>query len=71
MIIDVGSNGDEVKTVKRYLADKGYTMSDGEEFTQTDAASVKAWQEANGKTVTGTITENQYNAIVLGKEDKQ
>ena len=71
MIIDVGSNGDEVKKVKAYLAGKGYAMSDGTEFTKEDAVAVKAWQEANGKTVTGTITETQYNAIVLGKEDKQ
>lgn len=68
MLIDVGSGGNEVKAVKKFLSDRGYTVSGGSTFTSTDAEAVKAWQSATGKTVTGTISESQYNSIVLGKE---
>lgn len=69
MIIDVGSSGTEVSNVKNYLASKGYTVSSGDTFGETDTEAVKAWQRDTGKTETGTISENQYNSIVLGKED--
>jgi len=64
----VGSKGREVAEVVNYLRDKGYTSEIGGAFTEQLEKDVRAWQKATGKTVTGMITEAQYNNIVLGKE---
>ena len=63
-----GSKGREVADMMNYLRSKGYTSESGELYTAQFAEDVKAWQTATGKKVTGTITEAQYNNIVLGKE---
>ena len=63
-----GSKGSEVRTLKRFLASKGYAMPIPDVYNETIRDAVRAWQASAGKTVTGTITEAQYNAIVAGKE---
>lgn len=67
-LLAVGSQGREVADVINFLRSKGYTAEKGEYYTEQFAKDVEAWQKAAGKTVTGAITENQYNSIVLGKE---
>lgn len=67
-ILSVGSNGNEVKNVIKFLKGKGYTVPDGDVFTTLLETAVKQWQKTNGKTETGYITEAQYNKIVLGQE---
>ncbi len=66
--LDVGSKGAEVRSLIYYLREKGFTTESGEYYSAQLAEDVKAWQAATGKKVTGSITENQYNNIVLGKE---
>ena len=66
--LSVGSKGREVEELLGYLHKKGYTAVTGDLFTAQLAEDVKAWQADSGKTVNGMITEAQYNAIVLGKE---
>lgn len=68
MILDIGSTGNEVKNVRKYLSALGYTTGSGDVFTAADRDAVKAWQKDTGKTETGTITERQYNDIVLKKD---
>ena len=67
-ILDVGSTGKEVRAVISFLRTKGLTTESGSHYTAQLAQDVKAWQAATGKEVTGSITEAQYNQIVLGKE---
>lgn len=67
-VLSMGSKGSEVRTLKRFLASKGYTMPIEDYYNETIRDAVKSWQASEGKTVTGTITESQYTAIVLGKE---
>lgn len=69
MIIDVGSVGREVKVVKSFLNRWGYQTSKGDTFSEMDRKAVTAWQTKTGKKATGTISESQYNAIVLRKEE--
>ena len=68
--LSTGSKGDEVETVTAFLADKGYNVEETSEYTSEVAEAVKTWQANNGKSETGTITESQYNRIVLGQEDE-
>ena len=70
-VMDLGSKGDDVRSLKGYLVNQGYTFDSGNEYTDEVAAAVRDWQAANGKEVTGTITEAQYNDIILGKEDAE
>lgn len=67
-VLDIGSKGDEVKSVARYLKKKGY-LTDIElvnsTYNQTLANAVKAWQRATGKEATGAVTEKQYNSMIL------
>ena len=67
-VLDVGSNGKEVRAVVAFLRNKGLTTVSGSQYTKQLAQDVKAWQLATGKPATGSITEAQYNSIVLGKE---
>jgi len=67
-LLSQGSKGREVAEMMNYLRDKGYTSERGELYTEQFAEDVKAWQTATGKNVTGTISESQYNSIILGKE---
>lgn len=67
-VLSLGSKGSEVRTLKRFLASKGYAMPIPDVYNETIRDAVRAWQASAGKTVTGTITEAQYNAIVAGKE---
>lgn len=64
-VLSVGSKGEEVKSVARRLAALGYNPSSGDEYTEETASAVRKWQRANGHTVTGTITEAEYNRLVL------
>lgn len=64
-----GSKGREVEEMMYYLREKGFTNENSKLFTAQFAEDVKAWQAATGKEVTGMITEAQFNAIVLGKEE--
>lgn len=68
-VLDVGSSGEEVKKMRVYLNNQGYTNPNDTgsiyDYTAEFADSVKRWQKDNGKTVTGTITESQYNEIVI------
>ena len=60
-----GSKGSEVKTLQSHLRGKGYKITDDTGYygaSTTDA--VKAWQEASGYTVTGSVSEKQYNSLV-------
>ena len=65
MLLDVGSKGAEVTSLTRRLAAWGYLPKATDVYTSDVASAVKAWQSDNGKTVTGTITESQYNSLVL------
>lgn len=68
-LLAYGSESEEVKEMIRYLGSKGYDVpASGKVFDKQMEAAVKAWQSDTGKTVTGTISESQYNRIVLGKE---
>ncbi len=67
-LLDVGSSGHEVHQVNRFLS--SYGAPDSRDYTAATKEAVKKWQEATGKTVTGTISESQYNAIILGQEKK-
>lgn len=68
-LLDVGSTGPEVKKVTAFLTGKGYLTAGTEYYTATVKAAVKAWQQKNGKPVTGSISESQYNRIILGQEN--
>lgn len=65
-VLDVGSNSQEVRRINAFLA--GYGAGTGNSYTEDTKNAVKKWQEATGKEVTGTISEAQYNAIILGNE---
>lgn len=67
-LLDIGSAGTEVKKVTNFLVEKGYLTSGGRDYTTAVKDAVKAWQKKNGKSATGTITESEYNRIVLGYE---
>lgn len=68
-ILDEGSKGHEVDRLQVYLTSKGYDCGKDERgtFGSGTAKAVKAWQKATGKKTTGTISESQYNDIVLSK----
>lgn len=68
-LLSIGSKGDEVYTVSAFLRGKGFMFSTTSVYNETMQNAVKTWQAATGKTVTGTITESQYNKIILGKEN--
>ena len=60
-----GSKGPEVKSVARRLFAMGYDPSSGDVYTGKTAEAVRKWQRDTGKEVTGTITEAQYNDLIL------
>lgn len=66
-VLDVGSKGHEVDKVASYLRSLGYEAPNTKNYTEELANVVKAWQWDTGKKATGTITESQYNAIVVGE----
>ena len=66
-VLTIGSRGDAVRTVQRLLGDYkpvGAAGDQGGVFGNVTAETVKNWQRATGRNVTGTITENQYNALI-------
>jgi len=67
MLLDVGSKGEEVKSLTRRLAAWGYLPSVTDEYTSDVAYAVKAWQTDTGKEVTGSVSESQYNDLILNK----
>jgi len=66
-VLDVGSKGEEVKSVARYLGKKGYWNGEliANTYSEELSDAVKAWQAATGKDVTGSVTEKQYNDMIL------
>lgn len=67
-ILSVGSRGNEVYSLTKYLTDGGYLPGAVNKFDAGVAAAVRNWQADKGKSVTGTISEAQYNRIILGYE---
>lgn len=65
-VLDVGSKGQEVDKVAYYLRTLGYEVpSTGKKYTEELANVVKSWQWDTGRKATGTVTESQYNAMVI------
>ena len=67
-VLDIGSQGNEVRTLTEWLTDQGYLASPTSLYNYGVADAVRQWQTVTGKTVTGTVTEAQYNNIIGGKE---
>lgn len=62
----VGSKGDEVKSVARRMQRMGYLKGEvGDVYNTELAEAVRSWQRATGKTVTGSVTQSQYNDLIL------
>lgn len=69
MYLSVGSTGSEVKRVQQYLDALGHTNDDeAGYYGQTTAEAVKDWQRARGVSVTGSITNSDYNNFIT-KDD--
>ncbi|MEG0901745.1 MAG: peptidoglycan-binding protein [Clostridia bacterium] len=67
-IMDLGSKGNEVKQLQKFLYDHGFESQDEVGvYGKSTAEIVSQWQEVMGKTPTGTISQNEYNNIVLGE----
>lgn len=71
-LLDVGSRGDTVKTVQVKLINMGFTPpAAGRDIWGTygtaTASLVRQWQQSKGRTETGTLSQNEYNMIILGK----
>lgn len=64
MILRRGSQGEQVKTVQRYLG----LVDDGDFGPRTEAA-VKAWQTANGLVADGVVGSKTWNAMGLATTD--
>ena len=62
----VGSRGAEVKSVARRMQRMGYLSGEvGDVYTVELAEAVRGWQRDTGKTVTGSVTQSQYNNLIL------
>lgn len=61
----VGSRGDEVKSVARRMQRMGYLSEVTDVYTAQLADAVRQWQRDTGKTVTGSVTQSQYNSLIL------
>lgn len=62
----VGSRGDEVKSVARRMQRLGYLHGEvSDVYTVELAEAVRGWQRDNGKTGTGSVTQSQYNSLIL------
>ncbi len=69
-ILAVGSKGDTVGSAQRKLKALGYDTTAITLFGQYDKATadvVKLWQKNTGRDVTGTLSESQYNSLILSK----
>ncbi len=64
-ILDIGSTGREVDRINNLL--QAYGAAGGTSYTEQTKEAVKNWQQATGRDVTGTITESQYNSLVLNQ----
>ena len=64
MILKLGSKGDQVKTLQRFLK----LNDDGDFGPKTDVA-VKAWQSANGLTADGVVGPKTWDAMGLASTD--
>ena len=64
MILKLGSKGDQVKTLQRFLK----LNDDGDFGPKTDVA-VKAWQKSNGLTADGVVGPKTWDAMGLASTD--
>lgn len=60
-----GSKGSEVKSVARRMYYMGKISEVTDVYTSELARAVKDWQASKGYPATGSITQNQYNDLVL------
>jgi len=70
-LLSLGSRGETVKSLQRALINKrhlslapGYVLGVYDKIT---ADAVKKWQNVIGARATGTISESQYNRLILSK----
>ena len=72
-LLTIGSKGEVVKTVQRKLGAMGYKASPAAGgdiygvFGGGTADIVRQWQKATGRAATGSMSEREYNALVLTK----
>ncbi len=67
-LLSEGSKGSVVASLQQKLISKGYIMPiTSGYFDANTTVMVKAWQGVAGKPQTGTVTESEYNAFILGK----
>jgi len=64
-VLAKGSKGAEVKKLTRYLRDEGYLLGASDVYTADVANAVQLWQEDNGRSKTGTVSESAYNAYIV------
>lgn len=63
--LDIGSRGAEVLSVARRMKRMGYLAEVTSVYNEELASAVKKWQKATGRTVTGAVTQSQYNKLIL------
>ena len=72
-LLDNGSRGETVKSAQRKLKALGYAPdpSVGDVtygiYGAATASMVKSWQKATGRSQTGTLSEKEYNSLILSK----
>ncbi len=62
-VLQKGDRGDYVRSWQMYLQTQGYPLASDGIFGKLTEATVKAWQDKNGLTPTGIITEKEWNKI--------
>lgn len=60
-----GSKGKEVEKLKRFLAKKGYTVSEGDTLHTADITAINYWKATVGLPTDGEIPESVYNRYIL------
>lgn len=67
-LLTKGSRGDEVRTVQVRLGRMGYNISDPKGyFGDTTTSALRQYQQDNGQSVTGSMSESQYNSFIAKK----
>ena len=72
-LLSVGSKGETVKSVQRKLQALGYTAPSTAcsdtygVYGAATASMVTSWQKNTGRVANGSLSENQYNSLVLTK----
>jgi len=70
-LLYLGSRGEAVKSAQRVLMRDNYLLGPDigvlGVYDKATATAVKAWQSAIGARQTGTISESQYNRLILSK----